>query len=101
MTQHHHDELHDHDRGLVFDLETMMARRRALQVFAGVALAGLLAACGDSGGDTTSTAAAGSTAAATSAAGTTAAAAGTSTTPIPEETAGPLPGRRLERRRTC
>jgi protocatechuate 3,4-dioxygenase beta subunit len=82
MTQHHHhgDEVHDHDRGLAFDLNTIMARRRALQLFAGVGLAGLLAACGDSGGGTTSTAGAGSTAA------------GASATPIPEETAGPYPG---------
>jgi protocatechuate 3,4-dioxygenase beta subunit len=67
-----------------------MARRHALKLFAGVGLAGLLAACGDSGSGTTSTAAAGSTAAGSTAAGTTAAAA--STTPIPEETAGPFPG---------
>jgi protocatechuate 3,4-dioxygenase beta subunit len=88
MTQHHHqgDEMDDHDRGLAFDLDTIMARRRALKLFAGVGLAGLLAACGDGGG-TTSTSSAGTTAA-----GTAAAATGTSTTPIPEETAGPYPG---------
>src|SRR6185436_1349557 len=94
MTRHHHhdDEVHDHDRGLAFDLETMMGRRRMLQLFAGAGLAGLLAACGDGGGRTTSTAAGGSAAAATTdaAAATTAAAA--STSPIPEETAGPFPG---------
>jgi protocatechuate 3,4-dioxygenase beta subunit len=91
MTRHHHhdDEVHDHDRGLAFDLETMMRRRRVLQLFAGAGLAGLLAACGDSGGGATSTAAGGSAAAATTGATT---AAGASTSPIPEETAGPFPG---------
>jgi protocatechuate 3,4-dioxygenase beta subunit len=94
MTRHHHhdDEVHDHDRGLAFDLETMMGRRRVLQLFAGAGLAGLLAACGDSGGGTTSTAAEGSTAAATTEAGAATTAAGASTSPIPEETAGPFPG---------
>jgi protocatechuate 3,4-dioxygenase beta subunit len=90
MTTQHHDELHDHDRGLAFDLETMMARRHVLRLFAGVGLAGLLAACGDGGGGTTSTAATSSTAARATAVTTTAAAAGS--TPIPEETAGPFPG---------
>jgi len=94
VTRHHHhdDEVHDHDRGLAFDLETMMGRRRVLQLFAGAGLAGLLAACGDSGGGTTSTAAEGSTAAATTEAGAATTAAGASTSPIPEETAGPFPG---------
>jgi len=94
MTRHHHhdDEVHDHDRGLAFDLETMMGRRRVLQLFAGAGLAGLLAACGDSGGGTTSTAAGGSTAATTTKAAAATTAAGASTSPIPEETAGPFPG---------
>ena len=60
---HHDDDVHDHDRGLVFDLNTMMARRRMLKVFAGAGLAGLgatvLAACGGGGSSAaTSTAAA-------------------------------------------
>ena len=93
--EHHEDEVHDHDRGLVFDLNTMMARRRMLKVFAGAGLAGLgatvLAACGGGGSSaTTSTAAAGTTG---GGAATTAAAAATSDlTAIPEETAGPYPG---------
>src|SRR4051794_38946846 len=92
MSPEDHDGgLHDHDRGLAFDLDTMMARRQVLKLLAGVGVAGLLAACGDSGGSgTTTTAAAGSTAAGSTAAGAAGAAAGA--TPIPEETAGPFPG---------
>ena len=99
MADHHHhdDEVHDHDRGLAFDLNTMMARRRMLKLFAGGAIAGIgataLAACGNSGDATTSSAAAGTT----TSAGTTGAVATTtattdSLTAIPEETAGPYPG---------
>jgi len=104
VADHHHhenDEIHDHDRGLAFDLNTMMARRRMLKLFAGGALAGIgataLAACGNGGDATTSSAAAGTTTSAgTTSAGTTSAAATTAAadnlTPIPEETAGPYPG---------
>jgi protocatechuate 3,4-dioxygenase beta subunit len=94
---HHHDDgVHDHDRGLVFDLNTMMARRRMLKVFAGAGLAGLgatvLAACGGGGGGsaTAPTAAAANTPTANAA--TTAAASTADLTAIPEETAGPFPG---------
>jgi protocatechuate 3,4-dioxygenase beta subunit len=91
MAEHHDDdEIHDHDRGLAFDLNTMMARRRMLKLFAGAGLAGLgataLAACGNDGGSTTTA----QTAAATTASAATTATA--STAPIPEETAGPYPG---------
>jgi protocatechuate 3,4-dioxygenase beta subunit len=75
----------DHDRGLAFDVDTLIARRRALQLIGGAGLLAL-AGCGSSGSRgasaTTTTAAAGS------------AAAGTSTAEgvIPDETAGPYPG---------
>jgi protocatechuate 3,4-dioxygenase beta subunit len=67
------------DRGLSFDLSTVMNRRRALQVFAGAGLVAL-AGCKASGGSstTTSTAAPG-------------ASSSNSTTEIPDETAGPYP----------
>lgn len=53
---HHHD---DHDLGLAHDLkvmEQMMARRRALKLFAGIGGAGLLGACGGSGSGSTNVA---------------------------------------------
>jgi protocatechuate 3,4-dioxygenase beta subunit len=84
---HHHDngEVHEHDRGLDYDLARLVSRRKALGVFGGAMAATALAACGssnDGGG---------------SASSTTATTGGTSTTStasseIPEETAGPYPG---------
>jgi protocatechuate 3,4-dioxygenase beta subunit len=102
------EELHDHDRGLGFDLSTLIARRRLLTLFGGIGLAAVAASCGSSStsSDTTS-AAAGS--ASTAATDTTVAGAASSTTvatsattaasstsaadleAIPEETAGPYP----------
>lgn len=86
---HHHapDHLEDHDRGLAFDLGTLMARRRALAVLGGGALVALVG-CASSGSDGASTTAASGAAGGTAA--TTAGSSGTGT--IPEETAGPYPG---------
>lgn len=84
------DEVHHHDRGLSFDMLTLMSRRRVLQL---AALGGLttLVGCGSSSGDTSeSTAATASTAAATTTAATTAAGSG-DVGAIPEETGGPYP----------
>jgi protocatechuate 3,4-dioxygenase beta subunit len=77
-----HDD--DHDRGLQFDLSSLIARRRLLGLFAGAAGATVLAACGvvsatrggTGSGATTTTTASGSS--------------GT-LTETPEETAGPYP----------
>ena len=121
--QHDHDtEIHDHDRGLAFDLSTLMQRRHALRLFAGAGLVAL-AGCGSSKlsssasttGSTTGSATTGAGTTAASAAATTAATAAATTaattattnapttatttatttgdtTAIPEETAGPFPG---------
>src|SRR5262245_41512446 len=71
--------MHDHDRGLQFDVSTLMTRRRALQL---VAVGGLAAVvgCGSSSGGS-----------AGSAAATTADGGGGATSEVPEETAGPFP----------
>ncbi len=88
----HHDHLtdreaiEDHDRGLAFDLHTLVDRRRALLGLGAASLVALVG-CGSSGG---SSATATSTAAGAGAASTTGGAAAGST--IPEETAGPYPG---------
>ncbi|MDQ1425380.1 MAG: hypothetical protein QOD72_2878, partial [Acidimicrobiaceae bacterium] len=97
-----HDDLedHDHDRGLGFDLATLMNRRRALKFVTGAGALTFLAACGaksvvssastSAGGGPTTTATTAGTSATT--AGTTATTPASTLTAIPEETAGPFPG---------
>ena len=77
--------MHDHDRGLQFDVSTLMTRRRALQLVAAGGLAAVVG-CGSSSSGSSGTAAA-----TTEAAGTTTDAAPGATAEIPEETAGPFP----------
>lgn len=114
-TDHHHDD--DRlDRGLAFDIGTLMNRRRALVLFAGAGAGVALAACGGGGDDDEATISSSSTTAAESTTTTTAAAGGppqggpggappggggmggaetaSSDDPnaIPNETAGPYPG---------
>ena len=74
------EELHDHDRGLGFDLSTLFARRRLFTLFGGAGLAAVIASCGSSSKSSVTTT---TPAAATSAA---------ALQVIPEETAGPFPG---------
>jgi protocatechuate 3,4-dioxygenase beta subunit len=83
-------EPHDHDRGLAFDLTTLMDRRQVIKLIAGASLVSLVGvACG--GDDGGSTAAAG--AATEDAAGAqTTVVSDESCEVIPEETAGPYPG---------
>jgi protocatechuate 3,4-dioxygenase beta subunit len=97
------NEIEDHDRGLVYDLQTLVDRRRALTLFGGLGVAGALAACSSGTASvTTSSATSGSSSAtssatATSAATSTAAATSAATSDAdlveaPDETAGPYPG---------
>jgi protocatechuate 3,4-dioxygenase beta subunit len=80
--------MHNHDRGLAFDLATLRSRRRALALFGGAGLA-VLAGCSTdepAGGPTT----AGSAATTTGQAPTSGR--GVDVEEIPQETAGPFPG---------
>lgn len=88
------EELHDHDRGLGFDLSMLIARRRLLTLFAGTGLAALVASCGSgsTSSATTAAAAANTSAAVASTTGVAAASSGAALEVIPEETAGPYPG---------
>jgi protocatechuate 3,4-dioxygenase beta subunit len=97
----HDNTVHDHDRGLGFDLTTLMNRRRALMFVTGAGALTFLAACGaksvTSSASTSASTSAPTTAATTGSpattVGTTAATATSGTlTAIPEETAGPFPG---------
>jgi len=93
-TQSDHDDhdLHDHDRGLAFDLATLLERRRVLGLFAGISLASLVG-CTTSSNPTTSRSSPANPTTST-APTTTATSTGTdaSCAEIPEETAGPYPG---------
>jgi protocatechuate 3,4-dioxygenase beta subunit len=106
MTQH----LHDHDRGLAFDLSTLMERRKALKLMGTAALVGLVGCASAKSASTATTAGstaasvttaptattAGSTAASVTTAPTATTAGSTATggtcEVIPNETAGPYPG---------
>jgi protocatechuate 3,4-dioxygenase beta subunit len=81
-------EVHDHDRGLAFDVSTLMSRRRALQLLAVGGLATVVG-CGASSSDSPGTTA--STVAATTTASTGTTTASGTTSEIPEETGGPYP----------
>ena len=83
------NELHDHDRGLAFDLSTLIDRRQMFRLAAGASVLSFTAiACG---GGTLSPAA--TPESATGGSGTTATDASTTNcAAIPEETAGPYPG---------
>ncbi len=106
----HHDpaagaaEIEDHDRGLSFDLPTLLNRRRMFSMAAGAAGLLALAACGSDSTSASTTAASSSTAAGGGASSTTGGAAATTTAStgsstagssslaeIPEETNGPFP----------
>jgi protocatechuate 3,4-dioxygenase beta subunit len=82
---HGEHEVEDHDRGLLFDMQRLVGRRRALAVFGGTALAAL---AGCTANTTTGTSSATTASSSASAAG--AAAAG-DVDVIPQETAGPYP----------
>ena len=71
-----HDDRHD--RGLEFDVRTLLARRRVLGIFGGLGAGAALAACGTSGDSST--------------AGTTSSSGSTPQAEVPDETGGPYPG---------
>jgi protocatechuate 3,4-dioxygenase beta subunit len=88
-TDHDHEEL---DRGLAFDVSTLLERRRALKLMAGAGVAAVLAACGSSSKGSTAASSSSSSSAATSTTAAASSAAATDVAKIPEETGGPFPG---------
>jgi len=97
MTPEWHD-LAEEDRGLLYDLPTLMSRRRALGLLGGLGVAGVLAACSSSSGSQTSTATTSAPTTAITSAPSSSASSSTSATAtddvaeVPDETAGPYPG---------
>lgn len=88
---HDHDEVEDHDRGLVFDLQTMK-RRNLLGFFVKAGMTVGLIGCGSQlAGDSSLTDTTRSSSNSTTSSSGSNAAAG-SCSVIPEETAGPYPG---------
>jgi protocatechuate 3,4-dioxygenase beta subunit len=83
---------HDHDRGLLFDMQRLVGRRRALGILGGTALAALAGCSSDGAGTTAVTSS--STSSSPSSAGSTTAGdteASVDVDVIPGETAGPFP----------
>ena len=88
----HGNEIDEDHRGLVYDIRTLVDRRRALGLFGGIGVTALLAACASP--ETTSTASAAATATTPSATATPtpSAAASGPVSEVPDETGGPYPG---------
>jgi protocatechuate 3,4-dioxygenase beta subunit len=83
------NEIEDHDRGLVFDLQTLVDRRRALTLLGGLGVAGALAACSTPTPTTSSTSASSGSG---SGSATSTGSGDAALVEAPDETAGPFPG---------
>ncbi|KQZ87973.1 3,4-dioxygenase subunit beta [Phycicoccus sp. Root563] len=92
----HFGNLHDdrHDRGLEFDVATLLGRRGMLGILGALGAGAALAACG-TGSDTAATSTTSSPASSSSSASSTtstSSGAGTPAAEVPDETGGPYPG---------
>ncbi|ANS66571.1 intradiol ring-cleavage dioxygenase [Streptomyces lincolnensis] len=87
MHGHHGDEVHEHDRGLSYDLP-VLARRRMIRLMAGASLVPLVGCSSEDG----TAASAPSSQASPGDASSPATDASVECAPIPEETEGPFPG---------
>jgi protocatechuate 3,4-dioxygenase beta subunit len=87
-----HDDRHD--RGLEFDVQTLLARRRVLGILGGLGAGAALAACGTSGDATGPSSTTSSTSSSTSSTSTSSSssAGATPQAEVPDETGGPYPG---------
>jgi protocatechuate 3,4-dioxygenase beta subunit len=88
----HDDHNEIYNRGLQFDLSTLLQRRRLLGLFAGVGAATLVGCGTETPTATPTSGAATSASASASASAATTAVTGNTTTEVAEETAGPYPG---------
>ena len=81
----------EEDRGLVYDVRTLVDRRRVLGLFGGVSAAALLAACSGASSGTRAGASTTGAAASSSSESSSSSASG-DLTEVPDETGGPYPG---------
>lgn len=81
----------DHDRGLAFDVATLVDRRRALGFLAAGGLGVALAACGSSGSDGSSASTTSGSGSSSSSSSSSSTEASDGSTAVPEETGGPYP----------
>ncbi|WP_448003446.1 intradiol ring-cleavage dioxygenase [Agromyces bauzanensis] len=88
----HGNEIDEDHRGLVYDIRTLVDRRRALGIFGGIGLTSLLAACAAPEAEPSASAAATATTPGATATPTPSAAASGPVTEVPDETGGPYPG---------
>lgn len=86
------DPIDEDHRGLVYDIRTLINRRRALGIFGGIAATTLLAACAPASNSSTATASPSASADTTTPEPTATATADEPITEVPDETAGPYPG---------
>ncbi len=86
----HGNEIDEDHRGLVYDIRTLVDRRRALGIFGGIGLTTLLAACTAPETEPSASATGTATPSATATPTPTAAASGP-VTEVPDETGGPFP----------
>lgn len=86
------DPIDEDHRGLVYDIRTLIDRRRALGIFGGLAATTLLAACAPASESSSATASPTATTATSTPEPTATATADTPVSEVPDETAGPYPG---------
>jgi protocatechuate 3,4-dioxygenase beta subunit len=85
-------EIDEEDRGLVYDVQTLVDRRRLLGLFGGVSAAALLAACGSSSSGSSGSSGSADGASSSTGSGASSTSASSDLTEVPDETAGPYPG---------
>jgi protocatechuate 3,4-dioxygenase beta subunit len=84
--------LDEDDRGLIYDMKTLISRRRALGVFGGLTTAGLLAACSSGSTGRATTGSSPNTGSSNATSSTTGSSGTENIVEVPDETAGPYPG---------
>lgn len=88
----HGNEIDEDHRGLVYDIRTLVDRRRVLGIFGGIGATALLAACAAPEAEPSATASASTPSASASATPTPSAEASAPVAEVPDETGGPYPG---------